>query len=110
MSKQKFITQWFYSPIGKYNDVQTTGWFWNKKTEVVKMDSPRTADYQNFADSIEKIYNAMDAEGYDVHQIIPLALGASEATHARLSNGQQNYLGEVGFSVTRGAIVVGKLR
>lgn len=33
MSKTKFITQWFYSPIGKYNDVQTTGWFWNKKLQ-----------------------------------------------------------------------------
>ena len=76
----------------------------------MKVESPRTADYQSFADSIEKIYNDMDAEGYDVHQIIPLAIGASEPMHARLSNGQDNYLGEVGLSVTRGAVVVGKLR
>lgn len=110
MAKKKYATKWFYAPVGKYTDVETTGWFWNKKSKVVKKDAPRTADYQAFADSLEAVYNDLDAEGYDVHQVLPLEIGASEPIHAVLKNNDPTYLGEVGFSVTRGAIVVGKLR
>ncbi len=108
--KKQFTTRWFYAPVGKFEDVQTVGWPWNRKRKKTVEDSFRTADYEVFAQQLEDVYNALDVEGYDVHQVLPLAIGASEPNHAQLENGKLNYLGEVGFSVTRGAIVVGKLR
>lgn len=36
--------------------------------------------------------------------IVPIAMGTSE--HCKQSNG--NYVGDVGFSITRGAVIVGK--
>ena len=46
----------------------------------------------------------------DVVNIIPLNIGSSEPNHALLKNGAHNYLGDTGYSITRGAVVVGKLR
>lgn len=110
MAKKKFKTIWFYAPVGKFENVVSEGWFWNKKYKKVKEDEPRTADYDAFSQSIEDAYNALDADGYEVDNIIPLSIGASEPKHAVYKNGTTNYLGDVGFSVTRGAIVVGKLK
>ena len=107
---QKFITRWFYASVGKYQDVKTVGWFWNKEDVKCEVDISRTADYDEFAQKLEDIYNELDELGYDVHQVLPLNIGATEPNHATLQNGNPTYLGEIGFSVTRGAIVVGKLR
>ncbi|WP_081821696.1 hypothetical protein [Achromobacter sp. DH1f] len=106
----KFITSWFYASVGKYKNVTTEGFFWNRKERVEEVAQPRTANYQEFADELAKIYNHFDAEGYDVVNVVPLAIGASEPVHAQLSGGARNYLGDTGFSVTRGAVVVGKRR
>lgn len=107
----KFVTRWLYASVGDYENIVEEGWFWNKKRRVVKQASPRTANYDEFADGIAKIYNDLDFEGYDVVNIIPLAIGASESVHAKINaSGQNTYLGETGFSVTRGAIVVGRKR
>ncbi|AXA80686.1 hypothetical protein CE206_29405 (plasmid) [Achromobacter xylosoxidans] len=95
--------------MGHYENVTTEGFFWNKKPKVEKVSQPRTADYQQFADHLANIYNNFDEQGYDVVNVIPLAIGATESVHAS-RGGQPNYLGETGFSVTRGAIVVGKRR
>jgi uncharacterized protein (UPF0297 family) len=108
--KQKFKTTWFYAPVGYYEEVKTVGWLWNKKKVNVKNPAPQTADYDQFSEFLEKAYQSFDEDGYDVINVIPLALGASDSCYARLENGKSNYLGETGFSVTRGAIVVGKLR
>lgn len=35
-------------------------------------------------------------------------MAASDNTHGRNHNGNQVFLGEVGFSITKGAMVVGK--
>lgn len=48
----------------------------------------------------------MDADGYDVINVIPIAAGYSEC--CAKSNG--DYVGDVGFSITRGAIIVGEKR
>lgn len=109
MTIPKFKTDWFYSSVGKFENVVTEGWF-SKKVKRVVTEQPRTADYDEFAEWLAKTYIQFDADGYDVINVIPLNIGASQPVNAVLKNGEPNYLGEVGFSVTRGAIVVGKLK
>ena len=112
MAKQKFISDWFLTAWGKV-DVDrevSSGWF-SKKTVTVKESNPRFADYAQFAAKLEEIYTTFDAEGYDVVNVLPLAVGSDEAVHAVLKrSGDSNYLGQVGFSVTRGVVAIGKLR
>ncbi|CAG74584.1 hypothetical protein ECA1678 [Pectobacterium atrosepticum SCRI1043] len=107
---KKFVTRWFYAGIGKYEDQVTEGYFWWKKTKSVELPTSRLADYDQFSKALEDTYNKLDEEGYEVVNILPLNLGTSEQNHAILSNGNKKYLGDTGFSVTRGAIVVGKLK
>jgi len=104
----KFKTAWFHTGWGKLEETYQTGLF-KKETHVTQKPNARVADYQQFADSIEKIYNDFDVDGFDVVNIIPLNIGSNEPVHATVS-GRNNYVGEVGFSVTRGAVVVGKRR
>ena len=107
----KFVTKWFYASVGEYENVQSEGWFWNKKYKKVKEQTPRAANYEEFSKLLADTYNDLDKEGYDVVNVIPLALGASEPVHATMNNnGGKTYLGETGYSVTRGAIVVGRRR
>ncbi len=108
--QKKFVARWFYSGIGKYEDEITEGLLWWKKKKTVQVPTPRTADYDNFVESLESIYNKLDEEGYEVVNVLPLNLGTSEPNHAILTNGNKNYLGDVGFSVTRGAVVIGRLK
>lgn len=106
----KFKTAWFYSPIAKLTEKQISGlWFW-KSIKTVVQDVPQAADYEHFCATLEKIYNQFDEDGYDVVNIIPLNLGTSEPNHAILKNGDKTYLGDTGYSITRGTIVVGKRR
>ncbi|PQV48596.1 hypothetical protein [Paraburkholderia sp. BL21I4N1] len=107
---KKFVARYFYTASGKFEGETTEGWFWNKKKKKVQVPTERLADYDNFCQSVESIYNDLDSEGYDVVNIIPLAIGASEPNHAKLKDGSSTYLGDAGFSVTRGAVIVGKLR
>lgn len=100
MSK-KFITTWFYSPVD--SEEKAAGLFGNK---VKKVYDPRSVNFDLFAQTLEETYNSFDDQGYDVVNVIPVAMGTSE--HCKQSNG--NYVGDVGFSLTRGAVVVGKRR
>lgn len=109
MTQKKFITTWFYAPVGHFDDVATSGFFWNRTRTPVKVPSHRTADYDAFATQLEEIYNQFDSDGYDVHEVLPLNIGATESVYSKIK-GNDNYVGETGFSVTRGAVVVGKRR
>ncbi|KTC21699.1 hypothetical protein AO391_26125 [Pseudomonas marginalis ICMP 9505] len=100
MSK-KFITTWFYSPVD--SEEKAAGFFGNK---IKKVYDPRSVNFDLFAQTLEETYNSFDDQGYDVVNIIPVAMGTSE--QCKQSNG--NYVGDVGFSLTRGAVVVGKRR
>lgn len=100
MSK-KFITHWFYSPID--SEEKAAGLFGNKTKKVY---DHRSVNFDLFAQNLEETYNSFDEQGYDVVNIIPVAMGTSE--QCKQSNG--NYVGDVGFSLTRGAVVVGKRR
>ena len=108
--KKKFVTHYFYAGIGKYEEQVEEGYLWWEKTTRVKFPTPRLADYEQFTKSLEDIYNKLDKEGYEVVNILPLNLGTSEGNYSTLNNGTKTYIGDIGFSVTRGAIVVGKLK
>ena len=107
MSK-KFTTTWFYASLGKY-DVEKRGLI--RKTKETH-DSQRYPDFDDFAQRLENIYSEMDASGYDVINVVPTQMGQSEASIGKTKEliSETNYLGDVGFSITRGAVVVGKKR
>jgi len=100
MSK-KFKTTWFYSELDTYEQEVKTGMF---KKENKEYYTQRRVNFDQFAKSLEKKYEELDNEGYEVINVIPMAMGTSESC----TNAGQAYLGDVGFSVTRGAVVVGK--
>lgn len=97
----KFKTTWFYASLGKHDVKQ--GFIFK---ENVKRVSKRYADLSEYAQFLQDAYDELDAEGYDVVNVVPISMGESESCTQR--NG--NYVGEVGFSITRGAVVVGKKR
>lgn len=99
--KEKFVTDWFYAPLTKVN--VTTGVIFK---ETHKEYLKRSVDFDAFAELLKQKYNELDAAGYDVVNVLPIAMGESEQCNQ--SNG--NYVGDVGFSITRGAVLVGKSR
>lgn len=98
---QKFITTWFYA--SKDSESKDVGLF---STKIKKTYDNRSVDFDEFSQLLEKTYNDFDERGYDVVNIVPVAMGSSD--QCKQSNG--NYVGDVGFSLTRGAVVVGKRR
>lgn len=50
-------------------------------------------------------WGSLDSDGYDVVNVIPISMGQTED----FDHGSKNK-GSVGFSITRGAVVVGKKR
>jgi hypothetical protein len=99
--KEKFKTTWFWASLGKY-DVEKGFIF----KETVTKISQRNVNFDEYAQHLQNAYEQLDAEGYDVINVVPISMGTSESCNQ--SNG--NYVGDVGFSITRGAVVVGKRR
>lgn len=97
----KFVSRWFYAGLGKYE--VDTGII---RTKMEERTSQRHIDFDNYAEKLTKIYEELDSDGYDVINIVPISMGQSE--NCIQSNG--NYVGDVGFSITRGAVVIGKKR
>lgn len=97
----KFISNWFYASLTSQK--RPAGLFGNKTKEVY---SDRHVDFDEYAALLNKMYEDYDQQGYDVINVVPIAMGQSEQCNQ--SNG--NYVGDVGFSITRGAVVVGKKR
>lgn len=97
----KFRTEWFTSST--VSREVTTGII---KKKVEKRYSQREIDMDKFAAGLERAYNNLDSAGYDVVNVVPVATGTSES----LENNGGAYLGEVGFSITRGAVVIGQKR
>ena len=97
----KFKTTWFWASLGKF-DVEKGFIF----KETVKEISRRNVDFDEYANQLQNAYEQLDSEGYEVVNVVPISMGTSEVCNQ--SNG--NYVGDVGFSITRGAVVVGKKR
>ncbi len=106
----KFISRWFYSSTGTY-DVEVEKGLLKKTTVTEQRDSSRIPDFGDFSNTLRKTYEKFDSDGYDVVNVVPIQMGTSESlwSKGRVSN-ISNYLGEVGFSITRGAVVIGKKR
>jgi len=98
----KFVSKWFYAELGKYEVEVSAGLFKTKKEERA---SQRYVDFDSYADLLTKIYEELDSDGYDVVNIVPISMGQSDEMRS-----QAAYLGQVGFSITRGAVVIGKKR
>lgn len=97
----KFKTTWFWSALGQF-DVERGFIF----KERVKEISHRNIDFDDYAQNLQNAYEQFDAEGFDVINVVPISMGTSE--NCKQANG--NYVGDVGFSITRGAVVVAKKR
>lgn len=99
--RPKFRTSYFRSELETF-DYQEGLIIKKQKTGV----NNGSVDMQAFADTLQSMVEDMDQEGYDVMHIVPLQMGHIEP----LVNKKQERVGEVGFSITQGAAIVGKLR
>ena len=99
----KFSSRWFRTTLEKYEVEVDGGFLMGKKTEERFND--RTVDFDKFANKLTEIYEGFDSDGYDVINVVPISMGQSEEMRSKAG-----YLGEVGFSITRGAVVIGKKR
>jgi len=101
----KFISKWFYSSLGTY---EVEKGIIKKKTE--KFTSQRYVNFDEYADSLRGIYEEFDEKGYDIVNVTPIQMGQSEASIGETAEfiSKKQYLGDVGFSITRGAVVIGK--
>ena len=95
----KFKTTWFCSALNTYK--KDVGLITKKEKEF---RSQRFVDFGDYADSLKKTYEELDAEGYEVINVVPISTGQSESCTQRGGG----YVGDVGFSITRGAVVVGQ--
>lgn len=102
----KFITTWFHSGHQKDKKAVSRG-FLGMRTEIEEQVSPRSANLDEFADMLTQVYTNFDQQGYEVINVLPLNMAVSEEVHGRNPKGSV-YLGDVGFSITKGAMVVGK--
>lgn len=97
----KFKTTWFWASLGQ-NDVEKGVIFKKTVTEF----SQRHVDFDDYAQNLQSAYEKLDEEGFDVINVVPISMGSAE--HCKQSGGA--YVGDVGFSITRGAVLVGKKR
>jgi hypothetical protein len=98
---EKFKTTWFYASLDTYK--KDTGII---RTKMEEFYTQRNVSLEEFSNLLAEKYNELDQQGYDVVNVVPISTGQSES--CKQSNG--NYVGDVGFSITRGAVVVGKKR
>jgi len=103
----KFISNWFYASLGKY---EVEKGLFKKRTE--RHASERYVDFDEYSENLRKMYEDFDSEGYDIVSVVPIQMGQSEASIGQTKEllSESNYLGDVGFSITRGAVVIGKKR
>jgi len=97
----KFRTRWFWASLDTY-EVDTGIVIKTKK----ERHTQRRVNVDQFAELLRESYEKLDNDGYDVVNVVPIAMGQSEPCTQRAGV----YVGDVGFSITRGAVVVGKRR
>ena len=108
MSK-KFETTWFYAPLESRKELRPSGFLGLSRKEV-DVSEAKLVNLDEYSALLEEAYNAFDDKGYDVVNVVPISMGSPEACHAKMDNGRMNYLGDTGYSITRGAVVVAKKR
>lgn len=98
---KKFKTKWFYAALGT---CKVKSGLATQKAQ--RQYTQRRVNFDAFATMLAEKYNEFDKEGYDVVNVVPIAMGQSETCQQHSGA----YVGDVGFSITRGAIVVGRRR
>lgn len=87
-------------------DKYTNRWFY---TSINEDDA--SIDLSEYADELQGVYEELDEFGYDVIQVVPIQMPISLGSFKETGTfTPAEYIGEVGFSVTRGAVVIGKKR
>lgn len=94
----KFKAVWFYAEL---RNEEVRGIF-RDRTEYY----PDSVDIQAYTDRLLEAYDTLDKNGYDVVNVTPIQMGGAAAE--RPTPGAKAEV--VGYSVTRGAVVVGKKR
>ena len=79
-----YACEWFYAGVG----------------------SNRETDLDDFGKLLIEKYERLDQAGYDVIQVVPI--NAPQWWQCTTRNG--NYVGDATFSITQGAVIVGKAR
>jgi hypothetical protein len=102
--ESRFKTAWFWTSLGKFDGQK--GFFIKEK--VTKL-TQRHIDLNEYAQNLLQVYEQFDSEGYDVINVVPISMGTSEIC-TRQPSGTGSFAGDVGFSITSGAVVVGKKR
>ncbi len=82
---------------------EKTGVIFKSTEKIFKTDG---VDLELYAQMVEDCCNHLDDEGYDVFSIIPVNTGHRDA----IKVGKNQYAADIGYSVTQGAVVVGKLK
>lgn len=98
---KKFKAKWFYAALGT---CKVKSGLATQKAQ--RQYTQRRVNFDAFATMLAEKYNEFDKEGYDVVNVVPIAMGQSETCQQRSGA----YVGDVGFSITRGAVVVGRRR
>jgi hypothetical protein len=105
-NKDKFVTDWFYVPCASQKKLQRTGFLGLGDPKIVKDYVNNVPDLDDYAAKLAESYNKLDSAGYEVINIVPINIGSSDQCFQE----NKNYVGDVGYSITRGAVVVGKLK
>jgi hypothetical protein len=98
----KFITRYFWAALSKieYEEKHFLG------KETKQKEAQNFVDLNDYSNQLMKIYEELDGLNYDVVNVLPITSGQSEV--------QLNNAGSVfcfqDYSITRGAIVIGKKR
>ncbi|MFS8371224.1 hypothetical protein [Acetobacter indonesiensis] len=101
--RKNFVTTWFYSRVEVNKEIKTGLLGGVREQHTANF---RQVDIDDLSNKLEEAYNDYDRKGYDVVNVVPIQMGTSESCNQR--NG--TYVGEAAFSITRGVIVVAKLR
>ncbi|WP_051943815.1 MULTISPECIES: hypothetical protein [Luteibacter] len=104
----KFLTRVVVVGEGTIEVKKTTG-FLGRTVKIEVKNAPELADYDTLGAEVEAAYEDFDVDGYDVIQLMPLSIGNSRPEYSQ-SGSKVSYLGETGFSVTRGVMLVAKRR
>jgi hypothetical protein len=90
---KKFISTWFYAGHGIIEEKPLLG-------KPKNMTSRSLPDFDYYGNKLATIYEEFDANGYDVVNVVPIAMG----------DGVPLQPGSMQYSITRGAVVIGKRR
>ena len=96
--KEKFISTWFKSALEK--ETHNQGFLGGEKESYV----PTDVNLDDYSESLLSIYQEYDKAGYEVIEVVPITTGQSESSN-RGKRGD-----DLTYSITRGAVVIGKLK